>query len=143
MFNLFIWSFHFYRGKFKEKTSNNNKCFIQLRLMPFAWMNEWKIAISYLLDMCWSWHLVRNLKKTCLEKNMPPPRFEPGSPRPRTKLFDELDRTALGPLMIGGWLNCSSEYWPPLSKRRQNSLKFLSQKCPLKFKYLLLPFDEF
>ena len=34
MFNLFIWSFQFYMGKFKEKTSNNDKCFIQLWLMP-------------------------------------------------------------------------------------------------------------
>ena len=33
-FNAFIWSFHLYKYKFKEKTINNDKCFIQLWLMP-------------------------------------------------------------------------------------------------------------
>ena len=45
MFNLFIWSFQFYKNKQKEKTSNNDKCFIQLWLMPllglllFSWIS--------------------------------------------------------------------------------------------------------
>ena len=33
-------------------------------------------------------------------KNMHVPRFESGSPQPRPKLFDDLDRSAIGPQVL-------------------------------------------
>ena len=41
-----------------------------------------------------------SLSSPSLKKTLPSWGFEPGSPRPRSKLFDDLDRSAMGPAHI-------------------------------------------
>ena len=77
MFNAFIRSFHLYIHKFKEKTINNDKCFIQLWLMPLLGLliilrqscvqySDNKIPYGYLYKIVQSFRFIALVKLVSL-----------------------------------------------------------------------------